>query len=412
MPRTRYDLVLSLALVGCAQEVDGFADNSPSESPETGGAGGEAGASPGTAGGMGGTTSAASDGGETDAQDSIDAPEKGGAGGNDAGSAAAGGTGGATGGGGPSTNCGAVTYAGKCKSEVLTWCENGTLHKVNCKDKGKVCGYQDANVGYNCLVELGGCGALDALGKCSGSVLSWCENGVKKVVDCADTGRTCEWENSSIGYNCVSSAPPSSGGSLGFGYPVGDKSTYPAGGWQVSQVLGNYLYQPPFVGGHLAEDIFEPNGNSANAPVYSVADGVVVYAGSNTSSYKNVVLIKHDLGNGKKVCSFYGHLWPPAVKTGQAVKRGQKIAEVMDWVYFYGWENSHLHYVIVSENVCNQALAGSGGLCGYDSSSGPTGYTNLSNEPASYTSAGDPCGSQIYKNGYLSPAQFVQAHHY
>ncbi|MBE7484108.1 MAG: M23 family metallopeptidase [Polyangiaceae bacterium] len=254
------------------------------------------------------------------------------------------------------------------------------------------------------------CAGLDYTGKCEGSVLVWCEEGALKKVDCAADGRKCGWQDANVGYNCLKPAPPP--GSLGFGYPVGDKTTYPAGGWMVSQVLGNYLYSPPFVGGHLAEDVFNPNGPSANQPVYSVADGTVAFAGTNSSSYKNVVMIKHDLGNGTKICSFYGHLWPPVVSTGQSVKRGQKIAEVMDWAYFYGNENSHLHYALVTEAVCNQALGGSGALCGYDQTSGPNGISDLTNEPATYTSAGDACGSHKHANGYIAPSKFIKANHF
>ncbi|MBK7585606.1 MAG: M23 family metallopeptidase [Myxococcales bacterium] len=427
--------ILSAAcIVGCANET-----GTAGETPEPEGSGGSASASSGGKAGVavgsggsnwasGGSTSdagvsggAAGAGGSSgkptsDAGASKPKPDAGGGGAggtNGAGGTSGGGSagvGGATGGGG--AGCGSLSYAGKCKGSVLSWCEDGAVQTADCAAKGKTCGYQDSSVGYNCLTPASGCGTLDDKGKCDGSVLSWCEGGTKQVVDCADTNRACKWEDGTIGYNCVATNPVGQGGKLGFGYPVGDKTTYPAGGWQVSQVLGNYLYSPPFVGGHLAEDIFNPNGASANAPVYSVADGVVVYAGSNSSSYKNTVMIKHDLGNGQKVCSFYGHLWPPVVSKGQSIKRGQKIAEVMDWVYFYGTENSHLHYVIVTEALCDQALAGSGGLCGYDSSNGPTGYSNLSNEPFSYTSKGDGCGSQVHKNGYLSPAQFILANHF
>lgn len=254
------------------------------------------------------------------------------------------------------------------------------------------------------------CAGLDYTGKCTGSVLSWCENGALQQVDCAADGRLCKWQDASVGYNCMKPPPPP--GSLGFGYPVGDKTTHPAGGWMVSQVLGNYLYSPPFIGGHLAEDIFNPNGPSANQPVYAVADGVVAFAGTNSTSYKHVVMLKHDLGNGTKICSFYGHLWPPVVATGQSVKRGQKIAEVMDWAYYYGSENSHLHYALVTEAVCNQALAGSGALCGYDQTSGPNGISDLTNEPATYTSVGDACGSHKHPNGYIAPSKFIKANHF
>jgi hypothetical protein len=50
-----------------------------------------------------------------------------------------------------------------------------------------------------------------------------------------------------------SGAGGSGGGTNGFGYPVGDKSTSPAGGWVVWQVLSHYW--DAYGGRHLAQDI-------------------------------------------------------------------------------------------------------------------------------------------------------------
>jgi murein DD-endopeptidase MepM/ murein hydrolase activator NlpD len=203
--------------------------------------------------------------------------------------------------------------------------------------------------------------------------------------------------------------------SCGFGYPVGDLASSPAGGWVVTQVLGHYLNFGNFVGGHLAHDIASPNGEAAtaNSPVHSVADGVVLYAGANTSSYVNVVLIEHDLGDGNSICSFYGHLGSVAVSEGQNVARGDHIANVLDWNAQFGSANSHLHYVLLSPTLCAASAAASGALiCGYDSTSGPNGITDLSNEPATYTSVGDVCGDHNYPDAFYSPTKFIDAHHF
>ena len=316
-------------------------------------------------------------------------------------------------------DCGGLDYAGECDGATLRWCESGTLMEVNCASSGRSCSWQDNAVGNNCVAggaESGGaCGSVDYNGYCDGDTLVWCEDGLQKV-DCAADGRTCAWQGGGVGNNCVggsSGGGVGNGSTLGFGYPVGDTSTYPAGGWDVSQVLGNWLNGAVFHGGHLAEDIYNPYGETANAPVYSMADGTVLYAGTNHTSYKHVVLIEHILGNGERICSFYGHLWAPDVYSGQKVSRGQQIAQVMDWAYYYPGEyNSHLHYVLVNSDVCDTAYYGSGGVCGYDYTSWSNGIYDLATEPAEYTSIGDPCGTEAFAGGYIAPSQFVVEHHF
>ncbi len=205
--------------------------------------------------------------------------------------------------------------------------------------------------------------------------------------------------------------------SNGFGYPVGDKSTSPAGGWVVWQVLSHYW--DAYGGRHLAQDISTGGGLGAiDAPVYSVADGVVAYAKPNSSSYKNVLLIEHEVGDGTKVCSFYGHINPPNVVAGQSVKRGDQVATVKNWAECVSGgapSNTHLHYVLVSEALCNQVKnSGSGsGLCGYDAG-GPSalGRSDVTAEPYYYTSIDDACGSSSVQNGFISPTKFIDDHHF
>lgn len=152
---------------------------------------------------------------------------------------------------------------------------------------------------------------------------------------------------------------------IGLGYPVGDKTSSPAGGWQVWQVLGHYW--GAWGGRHLAQDLAAPFGEeTVGQPVYSVGDGVVRYAGPNSSTYKNVVLIEHDLGD-QVICSFYGHVTTPLVETGQAVSRGQQVTTVIDWAEAAGGpqSNSHLHYVLLSKAMCDvSANAGGTSICG------------------------------------------------
>jgi murein DD-endopeptidase MepM/ murein hydrolase activator NlpD len=214
----------------------------------------------------------------------------------------------------------------------------------------------------------------------------------------------------------TSSAGGSGGAAVpgGFGYPVGDKATSPAGGWVVTQVLGHYLNWNGFVGGHLAQDVASGDGEAATAgaPVYAVADGTVLYAGPNSSTYVHVVLVQHELDGGT-VCSFYGHLGTVTVSEGQPVARGDQVATVLDWQARFGGANSHLHYVLLSAALCAASDAANGALiCGYDQTSGPNGITDLSSEPAVYTSVGDVCGDHAYPDAFHSPSKFIDAHHF
>ena len=59
-------------------------------------------------------------------------------------------------------------------------------------------------------------------------------------------------------------------------------------------------------------------------PVNAAADGTVVYSGATLRGYGNLVIVKHD----DEFISAYAHNRQILVKQGQAVKRGQRIAEL------------------------------------------------------------------------------------
>lgn len=256
-----------------------------------------------------------------------------------------------------------------------------------------------------------GCGEVTFEGTCEDEVLSWCEAGEALTHDCAEDGLVCGFGDPAIGFDCI----PAGGG---FGYPVGDRTTWPAGGWVVTQVLGHFLdvhglEAGDFHGGHLAQDIALTEEETADATVFSIGDGEVLYAGSNASSYVNVVLIRHEVPGEGVVCSFYGHLGSVTVTAGQEVNRGDPIATVLDWNAHFGWPNSHLHYVVLDEDLCLASDAAGGALvCGYDETSASMGIEALEDEPLTYTSIGDPCGDHAYPNAFLSPSQFIEARHF
>jgi len=65
-------------------------------------------------------------------------------------------------------------------------------------------------------------------------------------------------------------------------------------------------------------------GGKAGDPVVAAADGHVVYAGSGLRGYGNLVIVKHSAD----FLTAYAHNQTLLVKEDQAVKRGQKIAEM------------------------------------------------------------------------------------
>ncbi len=65
-------------------------------------------------------------------------------------------------------------------------------------------------------------------------------------------------------------------------------------------------------------------GGKAGDPVLAAADGRVVYAGSGLRGYGNLVILKHNA----TYLTAYAHNQTLLVKDDQAVKRGQKIAEM------------------------------------------------------------------------------------
>ena len=65
-------------------------------------------------------------------------------------------------------------------------------------------------------------------------------------------------------------------------------------------------------------------GGKAGDPVLAAADGRVVYAGSGLRGYGNMIILKHN----NTYLTAYAHNQALLVKEDQAVRRGQKIAEM------------------------------------------------------------------------------------
>ncbi|GAB3121357.1 hypothetical protein GCM10027288_49000 [Bordetella tumbae] len=65
-------------------------------------------------------------------------------------------------------------------------------------------------------------------------------------------------------------------------------------------------------------------GGSLGAPVVAAADGKVMYSGNGVRGLGNLIIINHENG----FITAYAHNQTLLAKTGQAVKRGSKIAEI------------------------------------------------------------------------------------
>lgn len=83
-------------------------------------------------------------------------------------------------------------------------------------------------------------------------------------------------------------------------------------------------------GGKVIENFHETRNKgldiagSIGDPVLASADGKVVYSGSGLRGYGNLIILKHN----NTYLSAYAHNKTMLVKEGQAVRRGQKIAEL------------------------------------------------------------------------------------
>ena len=97
------------------------------------------------------------------------------------------------------------------------------------------------------------------------------------------------------------------------------------------------------VNGKLFEKYSDTNkgvdiGGAVGLPVYSSAGGKVIYAGSGLKGYGQMVIVKH----ANEYLSTYAHNSKIVVAEGEAVKRGQKIAEMGS----SGSERVGLHFEI------------------------------------------------------------------
>ena len=111
---------------------------------------------------------------------------------------------------------------------------------------------------------------------------------------------------------------------------------------------------------HLAKDFKA----SIGAPIYATDDGVVKIANDNITGYNSpagaggVIVIEHKTSSGKVFYALYGHIRNFAVKVGDKVSGGQKIAEVAPYSAG-GFKLSHLHFGINTSQASLQGFSSS-----------------------------------------------------
>lgn len=123
----------------------------------------------------------------------------------------------------------------------------------------------------------------------------------------------------------------------GFDFPVGKPDAqgyYKARGFRAK--------------GHLGEDWDGLGGGNTDFrdPVYSIGNGVVVFARDVHLGWGNVIIVRHafrEKGVVKNIDALYGHLDKILVRRGQTVTRGQQIAAIGT---AHGMYDAHLHLEI------------------------------------------------------------------
>ncbi len=95
---------------------------------------------------------------------------------------------------------------------------------------------------------------------------------------------------------------------------------------------------------HLGEDWNKNSGGNTDCgePVYAAANGVITYAQDAGPGWGNVVIIEHNLPNGDRVQTLYGHL-QAILKTSGQVKKREQIGKIGN---ANGRYPCHLHFEI------------------------------------------------------------------
>lgn len=98
-----------------------------------------------------------------------------------------------------SSGCGAVTYAGSCAGNTLTYCSSSSmLVTIDCAAAGNQCTVVSGDADCRAPATSTSCGSITSDGICSGNVLKYCDTSNHLVTqDCSATAQSCD---ASFGY--------------------------------------------------------------------------------------------------------------------------------------------------------------------------------------------------------------------
>ncbi|MDP0491540.1 MAG: M23 family metallopeptidase [Verrucomicrobiota bacterium JB023] len=129
-----------------------------------------------------------------------------------------------------------------------------------------------------------------------------------------------------------------------FDFPMGSTDgalTYNAQAfWEMNERRG---------GRHTGDDLNGIGGMNTDLgdPVFSVANGLVIYAGTPSRGWGKTLIVAHRTEDGEILQSMYAHLHSISVAMNTVVQRGERIGRVggADGVY-----PAHLHFEMIDAN--------------------------------------------------------------
>jgi hypothetical protein len=246
-----------------------------------------------------------------------------------------------------------LDYAGYCDGQQVVWCEGGLTHSAQCDLQGEVCAWESDAIGYSCVPPSGGsaCGDVDYAGYCDGSTLVWCESSVLQKYDCAADGLSCGYQDAQVGHNCISEGGGGGAGLLTVGQILDGHSYGVTQDYGYTNFDGGYSYCHSYGNWngalvHCGVDIGVVRGTPLRAP----GNGVVTVAGG-TPYYQDAYNyaagdLRIRLDNGAEV--LLGHSSEIYVGVGASVGKGALVGAS-------GTQNGdHLHLEVrVPDGSCS-----------------------------------------------------------